>query len=67
MDETGDESVATSDRITDDGPDAATTSDREGTIGQLLRDFARLVADRSIEEDELELLLEPELSIVCFR
>ena len=31
------------------------------------RDLARMVADRAIESDELELLAEPELSIACFR
>ncbi|MFV2063495.1 MAG: aspartate aminotransferase family protein [Chloroflexota bacterium] len=30
-------------------------------------DFARLVADRARDEAELELMAEPELSIVCFR
>jgi glutamate/tyrosine decarboxylase-like PLP-dependent enzyme len=30
-------------------------------------DFARLVADRCRQEPELELLAEPQLSIVCFR
>jgi aromatic-L-amino-acid decarboxylase len=30
-------------------------------------DYARLIADRARESDELELLSEPELSIACFR